>query len=109
MPARTILAAHEKNIPCFCADLIVPPILLEWNRNLAARLAPLPDLRIGMLESNGAQLYRHWPQLLALHPCPDATWLTPQAGTFLLDDDFYRTSGGMLLDAPRCRTRCEPA
>lgn len=106
MSLQVLEAAHQAGVACFCADLTVPPYLLEWNRNVAARLAPLPSMKVGVLESNGEQNYRHWPELLALHPHPQAPWLTPRNGAFVLDDDFYRSSGGLLLDAPACRARC---
>jgi L-alanine-DL-glutamate epimerase-like enolase superfamily enzyme len=87
--------AHRARAACFCADLTVPPYLLEWNRNVAARLAPIPAMRTGLLESNGAQNYTRWPDLLAAHPVADADWLTPRNGAFELRAEFYRVSGGV--------------
>jgi hypothetical protein len=43
MTLKIALAAHERKVPCFCADLTVNPVLVDWNKNLAARLAPLPE------------------------------------------------------------------
>ena len=52
--------AHKKGVPCFCADLTVNPVMVDWNKNVAARLAPLPGMKIGVLESNGHQNYSKW-------------------------------------------------
>lgn len=81
--------AQARGIPCFCADLTVPPLLLDWNMNVAARLAPLPGLKMGVLESNGPQNYRAWERLLDMHPVPHAPWLRPKHGVFELPDGFY--------------------
>lgn len=81
--------AKKRGVPCFCADLTVPPLLLDWNMNVAARLAPLPGLKIGIIESNGPQNYSRWEQLLKMHPVPDAEWLRPEQGKFMLSPQFY--------------------
>jgi L-alanine-DL-glutamate epimerase-like enolase superfamily enzyme len=94
--ART---AHERSVPCFCADLTVNPVLLEWNKNVAARLAPVPGFDIGLLETNGHQNYESWERMLRYHPRPGASWVTPRAGTFALDDDFYASGGGIFEDS----------
>lgn len=94
--ART---AHERSVPCFCADLTVNPVLLEWNKNVAARLAPLPGFEIGLLETNGHQNYESWERMLGYHPRSEASWVTPRAGTFVLDDDFYASGGGIFEDS----------
>ena len=95
MSLKIAKIAHEKNIPCFCADLTVNPILVDWNKNVAARLAPLPGMKIGVLESNGHQNYKNWDQMLSKHPCADASWIKPVNGIFNLDETFYRDSGGI--------------
>ena len=87
--------AHEKNIPCFCADLTVNPILVDWNKNVAARLAPLAGIKTGVLESNGRQNYQNWQQMKSQHPMAGASWTEPQDGIFNLDQSFYRNSGGI--------------
>jgi len=92
---RTALTAYSKGIPCFCADLTVNPVLLDWNKNVAARLAPLPGLKIGVIESNGAQNYRNWEQMRKWHPLGNAQWTKPTAGMFVLDESFYKTAGGI--------------
>lgn len=80
--------AHSRNIPCFCADLTVPPVMLGWNMNVAARIETLPGLKIGIIESNGPQNYTDWNKLLQKHPTPNAPWLHTDNGVFALDT-FY--------------------
>jgi L-alanine-DL-glutamate epimerase-like enolase superfamily enzyme len=92
MTLKIARVAHEAGIPCFCADLTVNPILVEWNKTVAARLAPFPGLGLGLLETNGHQNYRDWERMRGYHPCPDASWATPHNGVFRLDEDFYRRS-----------------
>lgn len=87
--------AHEKNIPCFCADLTVNPIMIDWNKNMAARLAPLPGMKIGALESNGHQNYRNWDMMQSYHPAYGAVWTECREGIYNLDSDFYTRSGGI--------------
>ena len=60
--------AYEKKIPCFCADLTVNPILVDWNKNIAARLAPFPNINIGLQETNGHQYYKNWNTMMTYHP-----------------------------------------
>lgn len=80
--------AAERGIPCFCADLTVPPAMLEWNMQVAARIGIIPGLKTGVVESNGAQNYRNWKQMLQRSGHPDASWLHPQNGVYDLTD-FY--------------------
>ncbi len=92
--------AAERNVPCFCADLTVNPLLVDWNKNVAARLGAIPGMKIGALESNGPQNYPDWNQLKSYHPLPDARWLEPINGVYMLDEAFYRESGGIFYDSP---------
>ena len=87
--------AHERGIPCFCADLTVNPVMVDWNKNVAARLEALPGMKIGVIEANGAQNYRNWETMKAYHPSYPAPWIEPQQGVFTLQEDFYRRSGGI--------------
>lgn len=100
MTLKMVLEAHRNQIPCFCADLTVNPVLLEWNKNIAARLAPLPGLEVGLLETNGHQNYRDWERMRSYHPHPEASWTISSNGVFTLDEDFYRDSGGIFDDSP---------
>jgi L-alanine-DL-glutamate epimerase-like enolase superfamily enzyme len=95
MSLKIAKVAYERNVPCFCADLTVNPILVEWNKNVASRLAPLPGIKIGVLESNGHQNYRNWELLHSYHPCCGASWTRPVRGIFSLDDTFYAAGGGI--------------
>jgi len=97
MSLKIARIAHERKVPCFCADLTVNPILVDWNKNVAARLAPLPGMKIGVLESNGHQNYRNWENMKSYHPCTGASWTDAVDGVFRLDEDFYQKSGGILL------------
>jgi L-alanine-DL-glutamate epimerase-like enolase superfamily enzyme len=95
MTLKVLNAARSAGVPCFCADLTVNPILVDWNKNVAARLAPLPGMNIGVLESNGAQNYRQWNELMSYHPCRGGDWIDVRNGEFHLGEDFYRRSGGI--------------
>jgi len=103
MSLRIAKAAHAKGIPCFCADLTVNPILVDWNKNVAARLAPLPGMKIGVLETNGHQNYRDWEQMTTWHPRFNAPWTKTVDGLFRLNDDFYAQSGGIFETSPHYR------
>lgn len=96
--------AYEKNVPCFCADLTVNPVLVDWNKNIAARLAPLPGMKIGVLESNGCQNYRHWEAMQKYHPCFGKSWTNLHDGVFITDRDFYECSGGIFMDSEHYRS-----
>jgi L-alanine-DL-glutamate epimerase-like enolase superfamily enzyme len=100
MTMKIAMAAHERDVPCFCADLTVNPILVEWNKAIAARLAPFPGLGLGLLETNGHQNYRNWETMVGYHPYPDASWRRTRQGVFNLDKDYYEKSGGILADSP---------
>ena len=96
--------AHEHSIPCFCADLTVNPILVDWNKTVAARLQPVPGFKTGLLETNGHQNYKRWNEMKAKHPIPDAAWIDSKKGLFQLDESFYRESGGIFRDSPYYRS-----
>lgn len=91
--------AHEHSVPCFCADLTVNPILVEWNKNVAARLAPVPGFEVGLLETNGHQNYRDWGRMQSYHPSPDASWTQVKNGLFELDENFYKNSGSIFEES----------
>jgi L-alanine-DL-glutamate epimerase-like enolase superfamily enzyme len=99
MTMKIALVAKEQNIPCFCADLTVNPILVDWNKNVAARLDPFPGLGTGLLETNGHQNYKNWKTMESYHPFPNANWRKTVNGVFNLDEDFYKKSGGILTDS----------
>lgn len=99
MTMKMTKAARENNIPCFCADLTVNPVLVDWNKNIAARLNPFPNLSTGLLETNGPQNYKNWSIMKSYLPYPDASWVNPEKGIFNLDHGFYEKSGGVLTDS----------
>ena len=99
MTMKMAKVAKEHNVPCFCADLTVNPILVDWNKNIAARLDPFPGLGTGLLESNGHQNYKNWATMETYHPYAHANWRKTKDGVFNLDNDFYEKSGGVLTDS----------
>lgn len=97
MTMKIAKVAHDNNVPCFCADLTVNPILVDWNKNIAARLAAFPGIGgMGLCETNGHQNYSNWKTMESYHPYTDASWRKAVDGVFNLNDDFYRKSGGVL-------------
>ncbi len=99
MSLRIAKLAFERDIPCFCADLTVNPILVEWNKTVASRLKALPGMLVGAMETNGHQNYADWDIMKTYHPHPDAPWSEARSGMFHLGPDFYETSGGILADS----------
>ncbi len=96
MTLKIAQVAHERSVPCFCADLTGNPILVDWNKAVAARLAPFPHLGLGLLETNGHQNYKHWETMVGYHPCAGASWTQTVDGVFNLTEEYYQKSGGIL-------------
>lgn len=99
MTMKITQLAYENQIPCFCADLTVNPILVEWNKNIAARLPAFPGISTGLQEANGHQYYKEWDKLLSYHPMTDAPWTEARGGVYRTDESFFRDSGGILEPA----------
>lgn len=95
-------AAKQYNLDAFVADNACVPTLVDWNKNIAARLAAMSPLNMGLLETNGPESYPDWHALLRTTANPDATWITPKRGVFRLDKTFYETAGGIFNDPPQC-------
>ncbi len=95
MSMRIIQLAQEKKVSCFCADLTVNPILVDWNKSVAARLAPIAGMEIGLLETNGHQYYKNWKKMKSYHPMAKAEWTKVRKGSFTTGDSFYEESGGI--------------
>ena len=95
--------AYDHNTPCLCADLTVNPILIDWHKNLAARLQPFPKLGTGLMETNGNINYANWDNMQRYHPYYGAEWTKIKSGGFELTDDFYKTSGGILEESEHYR------
>ena len=109
MTMKIAQVAHERNVPCFCADLTVNPILVEWNKNVAARLAPFPGLHgLGLMETNGHQNYRHWAEMETYYPFPEADWTQAEEGVYHLDDTYYAQSGGIFAPSSHYQQLFEP-
>lgn len=100
MTMKIAQLAYDKKIACFCADLTVNPILLEWNKCVAARLQPFANIGIGLQETNGHQYYKNWDKMMTYHAHPKATWAKAKAGVFNTDKSFYRESGGIFEPLP---------
>lgn len=100
MTMRITQLAHEKKVPCFCADLTVNPILVDWNKSVAARLAPFGDIGIGLQETNGHQYYKNWDTMMTYHPRSNASWIHTQKGVYITDKTFYQQSGGIFDPSP---------
>jgi len=92
--------AHERNVSCLCADLTVNPILADWHKNLAGRLAPFPEIQMGLMESNGSVNYQHWNRMLTYNPAGTAGWSRPENGMFHLTEAFYQRDGGIWEASP---------
>jgi len=89
-------AAVGAGVPCFVADLTVPPQLVEFNKNIAARIAPLPGMLCGVLETNGAQNYCRWREMVAACPLADMG----DGGRFTVPHAFFTHGGGAYRPLP---------
>ncbi|MBO9620506.1 MAG: L-alanine-DL-glutamate epimerase [Niabella sp.] len=92
--------ADDNKVACICADLTVNPLLLDWHKNLAARLHPFPGVGMPMIETNGDMNYKNWSAMKTWHPVQNASWQQVRQGVFELNDDFYERSGGIFMDIP---------
>jgi L-alanine-DL-glutamate epimerase-like enolase superfamily enzyme len=101
MTMKIAQAAYERKVPCFCADLTVNPVLVDWNKNVASRLESFPGIgNLGLLESNGHQNYRNWNEMLGYHPRKDSKWVHAGKGIYQLNSDFYESGGGIFEAMP---------
>ena len=102
MSLKIARAAFERGVPCFCADLTVSPVMVEWNKSVSARLPAFPGLGgIGLVESNGHQNYVDWETMRQDLPFGDTPWSRTREGLFELDEDWWARSGGILEPLPR--------
>ena len=99
MTIKIANVAKQNKVPCFCADLTVNPILVDWNKAVAARLDPFPGLGTGLLETNGHQNYKNWAKMESYHPFSTAEWRKTKNGVFELDADYYQKDGGVLTES----------
>lgn len=103
MSFKILGCAGAAGIPCFCADLTVNPLMVDWNKNVAARLSCLPGMKVGVVESNGHQNYINWNKMKNYHPMGWESWVDSSNGVFGLDKNFYRYSGGIFAPTPHYR------
>ena len=92
--------AFENKIPCFCADLTVNPILVDWNKCIAARLPSFSGFNLGLQETNGWQNYKNWGEMCTYHPLPNASWTKTRNGVYETDESFFEESGGIFHASP---------
>lgn len=95
---QVLETASRHGVPCFCADLTVNPAMTEYNKAVAARLPLLPGLKCGVMESNGAQNYLRWDQMVLNDPSAGESWALPKDGLYMLDENFYENDGGIWRD-----------
>lgn len=96
--------AEENHVQSFCADLTVNPVMVEWNKNFAARLQPLLGMNIGVVESNGAQNYINWQNMLSYMPLKRKR---ESDSIYILDNDFYENAGGIFMTPKHYRELIE--
>ncbi|MCB0628725.1 MAG: hypothetical protein R2824_23780 [Saprospiraceae bacterium] len=99
MTMKIAQAAYERQVPCFCADLTVNPILVDWNKIVAARLPAFPGWNIGMQETNGWQNYRNWNKMMERYPMRLANWVTSREGVYETGEAFWKKSGGIFTES----------
>ena len=86
--------AHNNGCECLCADLTVVPLLAEWNKQFAARLAPLSGMKCGCIEVNGDENYKNWDELCKYLP-ERSPYVPPVNGCFGLGDGYYDSGCGL--------------
>ena len=99
--AFRMIEAVKNSVPCFVADNACVPVLVEWNKNVAARLPAFPGVKGGLMESNGPENYGTWDRMLSEYPVPNASWLRSRGGAFVLDGNYYEQSGGIFEEPIR--------
>lgn len=92
---KILKVASDKGVPCFCADLTVNPLLVEWNKNIASRIKGLPEMNIGVLESNGEQNYENWDVMYTYLPNGWEENARCKNALYTMSADFFERSGGI--------------
>jgi len=96
MTMKIAQLAFDHNIPCFCADLTVNPILVDWNKTIAARLPAFPEMPgLGLQETNGWQNYKNWEAMKMKHPSKNSNWIDSIDGVYDTGEEFMTQSGGI--------------
>lgn len=93
---KILKKSYEKDVVCFCADLTVNPLLVEWNKNIASRIQTLPEMKIGILESNGEQNYVNWEMMQNYSPFGKSG--ACKNGIYQLNEKFFEISGGIFQE-----------
>ena len=88
-------AMHKAGGMYLCADLTVNPLLAEWNKQFASRIAPLSSLNVGCVEVNGDANYVTWDEQKTFLP-GSVVYRDAVNGAFVCGDDFY-SSGKSLF------------
>lgn len=96
---RMIAEAIRLGAVVLVSDSSCTPLMLDWNKNVAARLPALPGMKFGLMEINGHQNYAQWDRLLARHPDAGRSWLKPKRGIFRLPASFYKSGGGIFASS----------
>ena len=101
MTLKIAKAATDRSVPCFCADLTVNPVLVEWNKNIAARLRSFPGIgNIGLMESNGHQNYQNWDTMQQRTPFYNENWQKVEKGFYHTTGSYYKQGGGIFDPIP---------
>ena len=97
---KILKEAHKSGVNCFCADLTVNPVMVDFNKNIASRIDKYPGVKIGIMESNGKQNYVNWDDMLKAHPMySKANFIESKNSIYTLDDEFFDISGGIFKDS----------
>jgi hypothetical protein len=96
---RMIAEAMRLGAIVLVSDSSCTPLMLDWNKNVAARLPALPGMKFGLMEMNGHQNYAQWDRLLAQHPAAKQSWIKPERGIFKLPATFYKNGGGIFASS----------
>ena len=101
MTMKIAKVAAENDVPCLCADLTVNPILVEWNKNVGARLKSFPGLdNLGLVESNGHQNYSNWEKMKNYYPQSNASWIDVHNGFYDTSKEYFKNGGGIFDSIP---------
>lgn len=92
---KILKVATDKGVPCFCADLTVSPLLVEWNKNIASRIKGLPEMNVGVLESNGEQNYENWDKMYTYLPKGWEANARCKDSIYTMSEEFFNKSGGI--------------
>ncbi len=87
-----VRAMRDAGGSCLCADLTVNPLLAEWNKQFAARIAPLPGMKTGCVEVNGDENYLRWEEQIKKLP-KGMDYTSSRKGAFTCGPRFYSKSG----------------